>query len=439
MKTKITALIISVVIMFTLSSVTAFAADSKLVDEITENYEKALSIAGRYSFYGNCNHATAYQLQAMGIYRNQLDYSGTGSSWHAYFNNVSETSGGYNVVTISGKNCLYDLVERYGDEIYNIVYSLGTGGSSGSNHVLYIRAIIDGYVYFNDSFGNSYNHVYYPEGHGTVLSLDSFVEAYRRMNGNPYGCIYFTHEETEHLAGSATNPEFWSEQKTYKTGEYVTVKKINLKSNPETFATTTDIIPVSTKITVIETDNNWGKVEWNGNKGWINLNFTQKYYETNNRIPYILLDAQCSPTYNSNIIKWTANIAGNTNNSYFYSFYIYHNNQRIYAGTFTVDNSVSIIPYSDGEYKATVTIMDIDGNIKMHSGSTLYYNCILTLNNDYDTDGIITENDHRIHRTIVKAMETITGKNFVCERMKKDGIMRVESENLFSGLPAEFI
>lgn len=439
MKTKITALIISVIIMFSLLSVTAFAQHSEIKDEITANYDKALSLAGTRSFHGNCNLATAYQLQAIGVYKNQLDYSGTGSSWHSYFKNISETSGGYNVVTISGKNCIYDLIERYGDEIYNVAYSLGTGGSSGSNHVLYIRAIIDGYVYFCDSFGTNYDHIYYGEGEGTVLPVDTFVSEYKRMNGNPYGCVYFTTDKTEHLEGSADNPDFWNETRKFEAGKYITVKNINLRKNPDTYADAITSIPASSQIIISETKDNWGKVEWNNKTGWVNLNFAQKISATSsgsNYISYVMLDAKSSPAY-KNMIKWTANVIGNPENRYFYSFYIYRDNQRVYAGTFSTENTVCFIPDSDGVYKASVTVMDIDGNTKMHSGGTIFYNCVLTLNNDYDGDGVITASDHIIYYGLINAMETITGKNFICNRIEKDGVMRIESQDIFPDIPEE--
>ena len=91
MKSKITALIISVIMLISVFSVSALAYDSEITNEITQNYRNALSIAGKRSFHGNCNLATAYQLRAIGIYADDLDYSGTGSSWHSYFQNVSKT------------------------------------------------------------------------------------------------------------------------------------------------------------------------------------------------------------------------------------------------------------------------------------------------------------------------------------------------------------
>ena len=150
MKKKLITILITVMMLLSIGSLSTSAYDSDLVNSITANYQTALSIADRGSFYGYCNLATAYQLRAMGIYKNQLDFSGSGDLWYDHFKDVSKTSGGYNVITISGSNCLYDLIEKYGNEIYNVVYCLGTGGTSGPRHAMYIRAIIDGYVYFAD-------------------------------------------------------------------------------------------------------------------------------------------------------------------------------------------------------------------------------------------------------------------------------------------------
>ena len=139
---KLTALLILTVMLISCFGINVSAYDKEIQKSITANYDAALDLAGRRSFRDKCNLATAYQLTAAGIFKDTPDYSGTGSSWHTYFKDVSETSGGYNIVTISGANCLYDLVDRFGNRIFNVVYSLGTGGTSGDEHVLFIRAII---------------------------------------------------------------------------------------------------------------------------------------------------------------------------------------------------------------------------------------------------------------------------------------------------------
>ncbi len=443
MKSKITALIISVIMLVSVFSVSASAYNSEITKEITQNYRNALSIAGRDSFHGNCNLATAYQLRAIGIYADDLDYSGTGSSWHSYFKNVSKTTGGYNVVTISGKNCLYDLTKKYGDEIYNIVYSLGTGGSSGYNHVLYIRAIIDGYVYFCDSFGTSYNHVSYSEGEGIVLPLDTFVSEYKRMNGNAYGCVYFTEGSPEHLEGSAENPEYWEFNNNYAPGKYI-VKTSTLKLRSKADSSSMALASVSRneQITVTEVNENWGKVEWNGTSVWANLNFTQKLSGTSddgNYFSIVSLTANNAGPLAPNKIIWTANVNGNNSNKYFYAFYIYKNNQKIYSGTFSTENTVSFTPDSQGIYKASVTVMDTYGNIASQiSNAVSYFDNVLYID-DHDDDGFITQTDRKLHAQTITALETLTGRNFVCDKVEKDGVMSVQSKNLFPEIPEEDI
>lgn len=420
MKKKITAFLIMAIMLLTVFSVSASAYDKDLLKSITANYDSALNLAGRGSFHGRCNLATAYQLKAMGIYKDDLDYSGTGNSWHSHFKNVSETSGGYKVITISGSNCLYDLVSRYGDEIYNVVYSLGTGGTSGSQHVLYIRAIIDGYVYFADSFGTSYYRTYYPEGAGTVLSLSDFVAEYKRMNGNAYGCVYFTKDKSEHLEGSSENPEAWATgDRTYTEGKYlVTASVLKIRVKPNNHADSVASIANGEYVTVTEIKDNWGKVEYNGQTGWVCLNYTLRLSAVTGGKPLSVtsLSADKPAVFADNTVTWTAKAQGGADSKYFYSFYIYKDNVKIYSGTFSTADTISYTLDSKGLYKASVTVMDTQNNT-----AELFSNEVICVgeeieivHGDTDGDGIITANDARLALRTTASMKNLTGKNFVC-------------------------
>lgn len=426
MKKKLTAFLIMVIMLLSACSLNVSAYDEKLLNSITANYDSALSIAGRSSFHGKCNLATAYQLKAMGIYKDGLDYSGTGSSWHTYFKDVSSTSGGYNIVTISGANCLYDLVSHYGNEIYNVVYSLGTGGTSGPEHVLYIRAIIDGYVYFADSFGITYGRDYYPEGTGTVLSLSDFMASYKKMNGNAYGCVYFTTGKTEHLAGSVENPDDWENNDTvYIEGKYIiTASMLRIREKPNTTSESLDLIPNGETVTVTEIKDNWGKVEWNGKTGWICLTYALRLSAvTSTPLSVSSLSADRPAVFSKNAITWTATAQGGSGSKYFYSFYIYKDDVKVYSGTFSTANTVSFTPDSKGTYKASVTVKDSDNNT-----AELFSNDVICVGDeinfvrgDTDGDGIVTAKDARIALRVSALMETITGKNFVCADVDKNG------------------
>ncbi len=420
MKKKITALMILMIMMFSLFSVNASANNSDLLQSITTNYDSALALAGRRSFHGRCNLATAYQLKAMGIYQGDLDYSGTGSSWHTYFKDVSDTSGGYNIVTISGADCLYDLVERYGNEIYNVAYSLGTGGTSGDEHVLFIRAIINGNVYFADSFGTSYNRKYYSEGTGTVLPLNTFVTEYKRMNGNAYGCVYFTKGRTEHLAGSIENPADWlNNDRRFSEGQYIVNSAVlKVREKPNSHAQSIASVPNGEKITVTQIVDNWGKVEYEGKTGWICLTYTQKLSVVDSSLSVISLSADKQAVFSENTVTWTAKVQGDADGKYFYAFYIYKDGMKIYSGTFSTANTVSFTPTAKGSYKAYVKVTDSENNT-----AELFSNEIICVGEeiqvvcgDTDGDGKLTANDSRIALRTTAAMKNLTGKNFVCSQ-----------------------
>lgn len=410
MKKKITAILLVVAALFSLFSLSAAAYDTSIQTGITESYKTALSLAGRRSFKGQCNLATAYQLSARGIYKYGLDYSGTGNSWYDHFKDVKETSGGYSVITVSGANCLYDLVKKYGNELYNIVYSLGTGGTSGDCHVLYIRAIINGYVYFADSFGVTYDRIYYGEGEGTVLSLSKFVEEYKRMNGNAYGCVYFTSNGSEHLSGSSEDPDTWENQPVdYTTGQYtVTSSMIRIREDAKTDSTSLGFISNGTTVAVTEIEDNWGKISYEGMMGWICLDYTVQLYSDEDLLQEfasITVKSDKSVAFCGDTVTWTASVKNNSS-KYFYAFYIYRNNKPVYAGTFNSANTFSLQTDIAGTYKATVEIMDSDEHIFTVSSLDVY--CV-------DRNSIFAGSQ------AATVMANITGKNFISVDVTADG------------------
>ncbi len=443
MKKKLITMLITVMMLLSIGAVNASAYDKDLANSITANYQTALSLAGRGSFYGRCNLATAYQLRAMGIYKNELDYSGSGNLWYGHFKDVSKTSGGYNVITISGKNCLYDLIEKYGNEIYNVAYCLGTGGTSGPTHVLYIRAIINGEVYFADSFGCSYNRKYYPEGTCTVLSLEDFVSAYKRMNGNAYGCVYFTKNEgSDHYIGSAEKPDGWqNSNRDYTPGEYIiTASMLRVRSGADTDSDSLGLLANGTTVTVRAVKDNWGKIDFEGRVGWICLDYALRLSSTTDRVEDSSADgslnsvaSQLRATYLSSDrpavfsdtdVTWTAGAEGGSG-KYFYAFYVYRDGTKIYSGTFTASNTFTYNVDKKGVYQASVTILD-DAN----NQAQIISNDVICVGEekdivkgDADGDGKVTAADSRFALRMAAHIDTLTGKNFICADIDKDGVI----------------
>ncbi len=422
-KKKLIVILISVIMLFTISSLSASAYDSDLADSITANYDVARKLANRSSFYGNCNLATAYQLRALGIYDDSLDFSGSGNLWYKHFKDETKTSGGYNVITISGKNCLYDLVKQYGNEIYNVVYSLGTGGTSGPTHAMLISAIIDGNVYFADSFGCTYDRTYYPEGTCTVLPLQRFVEAYTRMNGDAYGCVYFSKTlPSEHIQGSATRPDDWqNENKVYFAGEYIiTASMLRIREQPNTTSKSLGLIPHGTKVLVTAIKDNWGEVEYGGETGWICLDYAHEL--SGSDFGVTSLTASSPAVVNGTKVIWEAVAKGGTG-KYFYSFYIYLDGKKIYSGTYQAMNSVEYMVDKKGTYQATVTVTDeADNKVTFYGDKVIGVGDEKDLlYGDADGNGKISASDARKILRMSAHMETLVGKNFVCADIDKNG------------------
>lgn len=157
--------------------------------QVETTYQTGLSWAGRTSFKGWCGSATWYQLCVEGLY-NGVCFNG--KDWYDGLKEGEVTAFGYTQVKYPGDNCIRNLVAAYGGApVYNIVVSY-TGGSTQYGHVMFIKAIVNGYVYFTDSFkyGNTL------EGKVRVWSVDTFVKAYKDMGYSPTGAIHFVGDDS---------------------------------------------------------------------------------------------------------------------------------------------------------------------------------------------------------------------------------------------------
>ncbi len=158
-------------------------------------YSQARTYHGR-SFSGYCGTYVRCVLRAMGIFQDGFDLRGNGNQWYSNFENVTTTSGGYSVYRESGADCLNKLVEKYGNNLENIVISfpIQSGYSAaypGAGHAFVIYEIRDNIAYYSESFGFSS----FREGQVIAEDIDSLVARYSRRHGAPIGAVMLCKDE----------------------------------------------------------------------------------------------------------------------------------------------------------------------------------------------------------------------------------------------------
>lgn len=448
---RVLSLFLTVIMTVTVFTATAFTSSavskSEIISQVESDYKKALKLKGWGSFYGHCNLAVAYQLLAKGVYTGSSpDYRGGGSEWYYDYRDRKTTSGDYNVVTVGGSNCIDELINKYGNNLTNIAVSYGTGGTSGSTHVVVISAIIDGEVYFTDSFryGSS------PEGGCRIWSLDFFKSEYKRMNGNPYGLVYFSKSDSSISIDREDVPEF-------TTGEYaIVVDSLNVRSTASTSGSILGQLDShaensqeNTVVNILEIKNDkWGKIDFNGQTGWICL-YNGKFYATkietaadedvNNGSVSDSTNAPASEeastsAYSSNIkngttipltivqvsldkdsvktdmdIIWIATVVGGSG-KYEYCFDVNKDGNLYKEGEFSEYREFFFTASEAGEYSVTLTVKDSDGKTaQFRSDVTEIESKTEILIGDVNLDGKVTAADARITLRAAAGLEKLEG------------------------------
>lgn len=169
---------------------------SAIKSQIQNTYSTAKKLAGKSSFNGWCGLYVKTELQALGIIGSgskDSDCNGNGNQWYSNVKS-GKTSTGYTKTKVSGgSNCLANLVKQYGNTMKNIVISYPhqygyTDKNPGAGHVVFIHAIINGTVYYSESYATSG----IAEGGVLTKSVSAFDSAYTSSYGKALGAIIFT-------------------------------------------------------------------------------------------------------------------------------------------------------------------------------------------------------------------------------------------------------
>lgn len=169
---------------------------SKITAQIKRTYSKCRSSFGR-SFDGYCGTLTGYQLYYMGITAGRDRQNGN-EGYDRYCSQTYST-GGYRIKAYSGKNwtllrALNKITDNGTRDAYNILVGFESTPSSAGRrygHSCVIHGIIDGKVYFLESYPVYLNGTHYREGEPISCTIKEFCDYYASTTTKFDGVIHF--------------------------------------------------------------------------------------------------------------------------------------------------------------------------------------------------------------------------------------------------------
>lgn len=158
----------------------------RISQQVESTYKAALKAVGRYSFRGWCGAAVDWQLQMLGITTKVI--GANGNDQFDQYKNEKYSSGGYRIQAYSSrgytlKEALNAASENGTKDTYNILVGFqrtNTTAGQKYGHAVFIHAILDGIVYFTESFSITIGGKTYGEGKCVAVTIDQFANHYGR-------------------------------------------------------------------------------------------------------------------------------------------------------------------------------------------------------------------------------------------------------------------
>lgn len=158
----------------------------ELVERTLEAYQGAKRVTGFRGFNGRCSTLVNGTIVALGIHS---EYNScNGKEEYNLFEGMDRTDLGYDVVCYSARD--YDLEaalnavsENGTKDVHNIVVGWQggrTGTSSAYGHTCFLQGIVDGMVYFCESYALEIGGTLYYEGEPIVCTIAEFAEYYNK-------------------------------------------------------------------------------------------------------------------------------------------------------------------------------------------------------------------------------------------------------------------
>lgn len=162
------------------------ATPEEICREIVDTYREATKRADLHSFSGYCGSFVGYETFLLGI---DTEFTPThGCDAYDKYRKLDTSSGGYAITAYSAKD--YTIRQAL-DEIcadgpaYNILLGFQRGSNTADGrkygHCMFVNAIIDGQVYFSESYSFWIDNKKHKEGEALVCDLDYFCSVYERF------------------------------------------------------------------------------------------------------------------------------------------------------------------------------------------------------------------------------------------------------------------
>ena len=190
-------LVIAMTLVLLPAPVTAVATTpQEIIQQIRTTYKRALSGSGMSSFNGHCGGMVSWQTFCLGI--DKKVYACNGNDQFDLYNAMEKTTGGYSIKTypvsqFSLLDALNAITQNGTQDAYNLIVGFqktNTEAGRKYGHALFVHAIIDGIVYFMESYDATVCGRYYPEGQAISCTIEEFASYYSgRMVFE--GVVYF--------------------------------------------------------------------------------------------------------------------------------------------------------------------------------------------------------------------------------------------------------
>lgn len=156
----------------------------ELIVRIEDTYDQAGHIADRRRFKGKCSSLVNCSILALGIQTQR--YHGDGRDEYNLYEEISRTDLGYDVVCYDASEytleaALNAITENGTRDAYNLIVGFEGGRTATSSkygHACFVHGIVDGVVYYSESYDLELAGEYYSEGEPIVCTVEEFAHYY---------------------------------------------------------------------------------------------------------------------------------------------------------------------------------------------------------------------------------------------------------------------